>query len=149
MVGFQCPWLAWQPQTPIPFPAVKQVYSEIYRKLEKPIIWISWTSESHWWYLFHRQVKGWDSRPGSRFENFKLWLKRGIFKCISWLNGVFFGNKSGFSERRSQDLLNGTNAALELANIFSVFASIVCASLRTFFHACAFVCIIDSFFNSC
>jgi hypothetical protein len=30
-------------------------------------------------------------QPGLVFDNFKPWLKSGIFKCISWLNGSFFG----------------------------------------------------------
>jgi hypothetical protein len=28
---------------------------------------------------------------GLEFDNFKPRLKSGIFKCISWLNGSFFG----------------------------------------------------------
>jgi hypothetical protein len=31
------------------------------------------------------------SQPGSEFDNFNPRLKSGIFKCISWLNGSFFG----------------------------------------------------------
>ncbi len=30
-------------------------------------------------------------QPGLGFDNFKPLLKSGIFKCISWLNGSFFG----------------------------------------------------------
>ncbi len=30
-------------------------------------------------------------QPGLEFDNFKPRLKSGIFKCISWLNGLFFG----------------------------------------------------------
>ncbi len=29
--------------------------------------------------------------PGLEFNNLKPWLKCGIFNCISWLNGSFFG----------------------------------------------------------
>jgi hypothetical protein len=31
------------------------------------------------------------SEPGFEFDNFKPRLKSRIFKCISWLNGYFFG----------------------------------------------------------
>jgi hypothetical protein len=30
-------------------------------------------------------------QPGLEFYNFKHQLKSGIFKCISWLDGIFFG----------------------------------------------------------
>jgi hypothetical protein len=34
-------------------------------KLKKPIIsGKSSMSEGHWWYLFHREVKSWDSTAG-------------------------------------------------------------------------------------
>jgi hypothetical protein len=49
-------------------------------------------------------------QPGLEFDNFKPRLKSGIFKCISWLNGSFFGGWwSGYSESGSQDLSNVTN----------------------------------------
>jgi hypothetical protein len=55
-----------------------------------------------------------------------------IFKCISWLNGSFFGWwTSGFSERGSQDLSNGANVVSQLANFFSVCTSIVYGFLET------------------
>jgi hypothetical protein len=38
-------------------------------------------------------------QPGLEFDNFKPWLKSGIFKYISWLHGSFFG-------RDDQDFLN-------------------------------------------
>ncbi len=51
---------------------------------------------------------------------FKPLLKCSVFKCIPWLNGSFFfwGWTLGFSERGSQDLLNGANVASQLPNIF-------------------------------
>ncbi len=58
-------------------------------------------------------------QPGLDFDNFKPWLKSGIFKCISWLNGSFFrGWWSGFSERVSQGLSNDTNITSSLSNVF-------------------------------
>ncbi len=51
-------------------------------------------------------------QPGLEFDYFKPWLESGIFKCISWLNGSFFGRWwSGFSERGRQDLSNGSNVS--------------------------------------
>ncbi len=48
-------------------------------------------------------------QPGLEFATFKPRLKRGIFKCVSCLNGSFFwGWWSVFSERGSQDLSNDT-----------------------------------------
>ncbi len=71
-------------------------------------------------------------QPGLEFDNFKPWLKSGIFKCISWLNSSFvLGWWSEFSERGSEDLCNGTNVAFYNPPIyFSVllFTSIVYGS---------------------
>ncbi len=58
-------------------------------------------------------------QPGLEFDNFKPRLKISIFKCISWLNGLFLGRWLGFSERGSQGLSNATNFASYLANFFS------------------------------
>jgi hypothetical protein len=50
-------------------------------------------SESHWWYLFYKEVKSSDYtyQPRLEFDNYKTRLKSGIFECISWLNGSLFG----------------------------------------------------------
>jgi hypothetical protein len=50
-------------------------------------------AQSCWWYMFHREVKSWDSTPFLEFDNFKPRLKSGICtcKCILWLIGSFFG----------------------------------------------------------
>jgi hypothetical protein len=46
------------------------------------------------------------------FDNFKPRLKRGIFKCISWLNGSFFGGDDrGFLKEGVKTYLDGTNVA--------------------------------------
>ncbi len=50
-------------------------------------------SESHRWYLFHKEVKTWDFTTCLVFDNFKTRLESGIFKYISWLNGSIFGFK--------------------------------------------------------
>ncbi len=83
-------------------------------------------SESHWWYLFHKEVKSWVSTTWFRIWQFQTTAKSSIFKCIFWLNGSFFwGWWSGFSERGSQDLSNGTNVVSWFASFISVFTSIV------------------------
>jgi hypothetical protein len=51
-------------------------------------------------------------QPFYRFDKFKPTLKRHIFKSFSEPNGSFLGMwRSGFSERGSQYLCNGTNIA--------------------------------------
>jgi hypothetical protein len=70
-------------------------------------------------------------QPGLEFDNFKPRLESCIFKCISWLNGSFFGGWwSRFSERGSQDLSNGTNSPLNPPIFFCVFTSIFCGCSR-------------------
>ncbi len=51
------------------------------KKLKKALIWLSSTPESHWWYLFHKKVKSWDSTTWFRIWQFqtsalKLYLQR-------------------------------------------------------------------------
>jgi hypothetical protein len=50
-------------------------------------------SESLWWHLFHEEVKTETLQRGLELhtDNIKPWLESGIFKCISWLTGSFFG----------------------------------------------------------
>jgi hypothetical protein len=57
----------------------------------KVLNWMSLMSESHCWYLFHKEVKSWALTTGLEFDNFKPWLESGNFKCNSWLNGSFLG----------------------------------------------------------
>jgi hypothetical protein len=68
------------------------------RSGKKTLIWTSSMSESHSWYIFQNEAKSWE--PGSlqhdlEMDNFKPRLERSIFKCISWLNGLFFGGWNG------------------------------------------------------
>jgi hypothetical protein len=87
-------------------------------------IWINLMPEICWWYLFHKYMnRSFSTAP----DIIKPLLKRSILKCVSWLIGaVFFwgGWTSGFSERGSQDLSNGTNVASQLANFCFVCTSI-------------------------
>jgi hypothetical protein len=65
-------------------------------------------------------------QPGLEFDNFKPWLKSGIFECISWLNGSCFGdNQRGF-------LKEGVKTNLMAPMLFSIFTSIVYAHDRGF-----------------
>ncbi len=61
---------------------------------------------------FTKKLRAVTLQPGLEFDNFKTQLKSCIFKCISWLNGSFFGGWwSGFSEKESEYLWNVTNVA--------------------------------------
>jgi hypothetical protein len=91
---------------------------------------MSLRSESHWWYLFYKDVKSSTTST--------TWVRIWQTQTRAWegypqmhlLDELFFfwGCWSGFSERRSQNLSNGTNVASKLATL-SVFTSIV---YRTF-----------------
>ncbi len=49
-------------------------------------------SESLLLYLFQEEVKKAEIlQRGLKFDSFKPRLKSCIFKCISWLNGLYFG----------------------------------------------------------
>jgi hypothetical protein len=81
------------------------------RSWKKALTWTSSTSESRSCYLFQRQWRAVILQPGLEFDSFKHWLKRGIFKYISWLNGSFLGVMIGVFWKRGQDLWNGNNIA--------------------------------------
>ncbi len=58
--------------------------------MEVAPIWINLMPEICWWYLFQKKMK----RSFSTTLNiFKPLLESSIFKCISWLNGSFFGGE--------------------------------------------------------
>ncbi len=90
MVALRCPRVAWQ-NSIIQF-AFKQ-WNRGWSwdmKLKRALMWMSWMSESHWWYPFYNEVERTDSTTWFRVDNFKPRFRSGIFKCISWLNGSFF-----------------------------------------------------------
>jgi hypothetical protein len=69
---------------PNPFSSIDIGFNPGIRTWKKSLIWMRSMSRSHWWYLFHEEVKSWDSTTaGLEFDNFNPWLKSGIFKCIS------------------------------------------------------------------
>jgi hypothetical protein len=41
---------------------------------------------------FSKKWRAETRQPGLEFDNIKPRLESGIFKCISWLNGSFFGD---------------------------------------------------------
>jgi hypothetical protein len=55
-------------------------------------------AESDWWYLFDKETKKRDSiEPGLDFGSFEFQNESGMFKCNSWLKGLFFGLMNGVS----------------------------------------------------
>jgi hypothetical protein len=62
-------------------------------------------SESHWWYLFHKEVKSRDFTTWFRFCDFKPQLESSIFKSIFWLNGsILGGDDHGFLKREARHI---------------------------------------------
>ncbi len=120
MVVSWCPHVAWQFQIRIRFPTVKQgLILHCQKAIDGVYFTKKWRAET--------------LQPGLEFDNFKPRLESGIFKCISWLNGLFFGGWWwGFSERGSQDLSNGTHLTSYLANYLSVFTSTVYSNCNRF-----------------
>jgi hypothetical protein len=65
-------------------------------------------------------------QPGLEFDIFKPRLKSGIFKCIFWLNGSFFGGDDrGFLKEVVKTYLMAPMSLLDSPTLFSVFSSIV------------------------
>ncbi len=126
MVFLRHPQVAWQFQTPIRVPAVKQEVNPGIRSWKKHSSEWGRCQEAIGGIYFTKKWRGETLRPGLEFVNFKPRLESGVIKWISWLNGSFFwGWWSRFSERASQDVSNGTNVASRLGNFTSVFSSIV------------------------
>ncbi len=69
-------------------------------------------SESHWWYLFHKEVKSWDSTTWFRILQFQTpaW-KRYLQMHLPTERFIFWGWSSRVSERGNQRLSNSTNVA--------------------------------------
>jgi hypothetical protein len=94
--------------------------------LKKALHEWGWRQKTTGGIYFTKKWRAETLQPGSEFDNFKPRLKIGTFKCISLLSGLFFwGSWSGFSERKSQDLSNGTNVSFQLTRFFPIFTSIV------------------------
>jgi hypothetical protein len=77
-------------------------------------------SEGHRWYSIHKEVKSCGFTTWNRIQQIKPWLiKNDIFKCISWLNGLFsrviIRSWVSLSEN---PIYKGTNVAPWFANFF-------------------------------
>ncbi len=71
----QNPGVLWQSNTQVCFPAVKKWVNlrmtNWKKKLKniKKVVWMSLMSNSHWWYLFYREVnRSWDSFKQRQFQ---------------------------------------------------------------------------------
>ncbi len=132
MVVFSSSRVASHFQTPIGFTAVKQGSILDKNKYEafSTLIWTSLMTQAIGGVYSTKKRRAETLQPGLEVGNLKPPLKqrlKGTFKCISWLNGLCFeGWRSGFYERESQGLSSGTNVASQIANIYSVFTSVVC-----------------------
>ncbi len=95
-------------------------------------------SESHWWYLFHKEVKSWDSTTWFRIWQFQtpaetLYLQMHLLAE----RFVFRGWWSWFFERGCKDLSNGTNMqplhspTFFCLHIYIVYGFITSVELKT------------------
>ncbi len=65
-------------------------------------------------------------QPGLEFDNIKPGLESGIFKCISWQNGLLFGGDDrGFLTEGVKTYHMGPMSPLSSLTFFSVLTSIV------------------------
>jgi hypothetical protein len=91
--------------------------------------WIKHSSDwarcqkGHWWYLFHKEVKSWDSTTWFRIWQFRtLASLRYLQTHLLAKRFVFGGWWSGFSERGIQDVSDGTHIASSFAKfIFRLY----------------------------
>ncbi len=58
MVVSRCSRVAGQFQISIRFPVLNWILE---KEAEKALVWMNLSTESHWWYLFHKKMKSWDS----------------------------------------------------------------------------------------
>ncbi len=95
-------------------------------------------SESHWWFLFHKEVKSWGSTTCFRIWPFQI-LGLKIFKCISWLNGFFFvgGDYQYFLKERVKTYLMTSMSPLNSPSVllFSHLWSMAVIDVRCFCSA--------------
>jgi hypothetical protein len=120
-MGFnRCPQVAWQLQTTILFLAAKQKLILEKKKLEKALAGMSSMSENHRRYLFHKEMKSCDSTTWFTIWQFQTPAYRRNLQMHFQLSERFVISKwwSGFSERGTRDLPNGTNCISELAIFF-------------------------------
>ncbi len=90
-IVFQYLLVAWQFQTPIRFSAVKQGLIREQEAEQKHLSEWARCQKAIGGIYFTKKWRAETLQPGLEFDSFKPRLKSSIFKCISWLNGSFFG----------------------------------------------------------
>ncbi len=130
-----CQRVAWQFQTPICFPAVKQGSILELRSWKKHL------SDLAWWqrairciyYLFTNKWRAETLQLGLEFHNFKPRLTTdGIFKCISWLNGSFLGWYWGFLKEAVKTYLVAPMSPLNSSTFFCLHIYSLCFQLTQY-----------------
>jgi hypothetical protein len=95
------------------------------KKLKKAPIWMSLMSESHWWHLFHNEVKSWDYNLVK-----KLTIPNPGWKAVSSNASLgltvrlLVGDIVGFMKKGVNTLLTASMLPLD-THLFSIFTSIV------------------------
>jgi hypothetical protein len=90
-VVFQCPRFGRQFHIPICFPAVKQGSNSGIKSWKEILSGWARCQKANGVIYFTRKWRAETLQPGLEFDIFKPRLRSGIFKCISWLNGPYFG----------------------------------------------------------
>ncbi len=131
MVVLLCPNVAWQFQIPRLLSSTEtRVYTGI-RSWKKVLIWMSSMSKSHWWYLFHKEVKSRDSKCSFRIWQLQTPAKERYLHTHLLDNGSFVGcHDLDFLEDGIKTFFNGTNVVSYLLNFFPVLTSIVFDQMR-------------------
>ncbi len=114
---FWCLRVAWQFKARTRFSAVKQGLI-LEKEAVKELIWMSLRSESHWWYLFHKEVKSWDSTTW-----FRIWQSQTPTSKLLSSNAssgwtVFGGDERDFLKEGVRTYLTAPMSSLNSSNFF-------------------------------
>ncbi len=111
---------------------------EILKKMTKVLTWMSSILESHRCYLFYSEEKSYDCTTWFRIWQFQTPAQIGVFKWISWLNGLLFGiDDRGLLKEVVKSFLMAPTSPFNSPNYFPVFASIV-YGCNAFKSSCSF-----------
>ncbi len=126
-VVFRCPRVAWQFQTRVCSPVVNQGFMLDWRAKKCTYLNELDVRKPLQEYIVHRSEELRLYNLVENFDNIKPRLKRGFFKCISWLNGsILEVIMCLFWEKNESDPSNGTNISSSYLPTFSsVFMSLV------------------------
>ncbi len=98
---------------------------------KKMLIWISSMSASHWWHLFHKNVKTWDSISWFKIVKSQPRCKVGNFECMSWRNSFFSGvGHRGFLKEGVNTYLMAPISSLISPTFFKIVTSILSSGLE-------------------